>query len=286
MNMNIDCVICFQKQALRALKDIEDIKVKEKVLRSVMEMLLTQEWTKTPPELAGEVYRVVKGISGIEDPYKELKIKSNEIILDMYDDLKEESLNSEDPIQHALRLAVAGNIMDFGASEDFDVNETLERVVNADFAYDYSDNLKEKLGTAESILYFADNSGEIVLDKLLLELILKKYDIKKITFVVKAGPIINDATMNDINQITISDLPNITFKTIGNALYHESPSRTSEEVKKWIYEHDIVIAKGQGNYEGFSIYKHLKKIFFLLMAKCPIVARDLDVEEQSFIIYI
>jgi len=284
--MNIDCVICFQKQALRALKDSNDMKLKEKVLRNVMKMLLNEDWTKTPPELAGNVYKIVKDISGIEDPYKELKWKSNEIILGMYDELKDKCLNTPDPIQHALKLSVAGNIMDIGAADAFDVHATIDKVVNAEFTHDFSKKLKMDLEKATSILYFADNSGEIVFDKLLLELILKKYPNKKITFIVKAGPIINDATMEDIEQISLRDLPTeIKFKKIGNVLYSDSPARHSKEVENWITNHDMVIAKGQGNYEGFSAYKPLKKIFFLLMAKCPVVARDLGVEQQSFIIF-
>ena len=285
MKMNIDCIICFQKQALRALKDVSDVKVKERVLRDVMAMLLGENWTLTPPELAGKVYKIVRDVSGIEDPYKELKRKSNEIILKMYDKLKMECNNSTNPILHALKLAVAGNIMDFGATEKFDVHSTIDRVINAEFAHDFSNKLEKDLEKANTILYFADNSGEIVFDKLLLELILEKYPNKKITFVVKAGAIINDATMEDVEQISLKEIPNISFRIIGNALYSSSPSRDSNEVKKWITDHDIVFAKGQGNYEGFSSFKKLKKIYFLLMAKCPIVARDLNVEQQSFIIY-
>lgn len=286
--MNIDCVICFQRQALRALKGIDDPKVTERVLRSVMQFLLNeQDWTKTPPELAGEVYKIVKNITGIEDPYEDLKRKSNDLILDMYDELKKECKNSPDPIQHALKLAVAGNIMDIGAADSFDIHKTIDRVLKTDFAYDFSDKLKNDLKITESILYFADNSGEIVFDKLLLELLLEKYpNIKKITFVVKGGPIINDATLDDVDQISLRKIKKIEIKTIGNALYIDSPNRFSDEVKNWILQnHDLVIAKGQGNYEGFSMYKHLKKIYFLLMAKCPTVARDLGVKEQSFVIF-
>ncbi|MHA1233307.1 MAG: damage-control phosphatase ARMT1 family protein, partial [Candidatus Helarchaeota archaeon] len=255
-------------------------------LRSVMALLLNEDWTKSPPELAGKVYKIITKESGIIDPYKDLKKKSNDLVLGIYNKLKDECLNSKDPIIHALRFAVAGNIIDFGASDKFDFQKTIDMVVNAKFEIDKSDKLKEKLETSESILYFADNSGEIVLDKIFLELILKYYpNIKKITFLVKAGPIINDATMEDVEYVSLKSLPNIQFKTIGNDLYPESPSRTSEEVKNWIFEHDIVIAKGQGNYEALSIYKGINKIFFLLMAKCPIVARDLNVKEQSFVVY-
>lgn len=283
--MNIDCVICFQKQALRALKDIDDVNLKQEVLRGVMKMLLDEDWTKTPPELAGKVYKIVNDMSGIEDPYKELKNKSNETILKMFDKLHAECLNSPNPIHHAMKLAVAGNIMDFGAIANFDVHTTIEKVIDANFAYDFSNELMKKLETAKNLLYFADNSGEIVFDKLLLKLILDKYPNMKITFVVKAGPIINDATIEDVDQISLKHLKNVTCKTLGNAIYSNSPSRESREVEKWIKNHDVVIAKGQGNYEGFSKFKELKKIFFLLMAKCPIVARDLKVNEQSFVIY-
>ena len=147
--MNIDCVICFQRQALRALKDIKDIKVKERVLRSVMALLLNEDWTKSPPELAGKVYKIITKESGIIDPYKDLKKKSNDLVLGIYNKLKDECLNSKDPIIHALRFAVAGNIIDFGASDKFDFQKTIDMVVNAKFEIDKSDKLKEKLETSK-----------------------------------------------------------------------------------------------------------------------------------------
>ncbi|MHA1752879.1 MAG: damage-control phosphatase ARMT1 family protein [Candidatus Helarchaeota archaeon] len=286
MKMNIDCVICFQRQALRALGETADTKLKERVLRSVMSLLLNEDWTKTPPKLAAKVYKLVNSISGLKDPYKELKRTSNELVLQMYNRLKKECLESSDPILYALKLAVAGNIMDIGAADSFDIEKTIEKVMTAEFAFDSSQKLKNNLKMAKSILYFADNSGEVVFDKLLIELILSKFpNIKKITFVVKAGPIINDATMEDIDQISLRSFSQVVFKTIGNELYPSSPSRDSEEVKQWIYGHDIIISKGQGNYEELNIYKDLNKVYYLLMAKCPVIARDLGIKTQSFVIY-
>ncbi|MHA1269992.1 MAG: damage-control phosphatase ARMT1 family protein [Candidatus Helarchaeota archaeon] len=284
--MNLDCVICFQRQALRALKDIKDIKTKERVLRSVMVLLLNEDWTSTPPKLAGKVYKQIKDITGFEDPYKEEKKKSNDIGLEFYDTLKEKCLQYSEPIKYALKLAVGSNIIDYGVSDSNEFFYKVEELADEKYVIDESLTLLKKLEEARSILYFADNSGEIVMDKLLLELIMDKYsNIEKITFVVKAGPIINDATMEDVEYVSLKKIPKIQFRTIGNELYPDSPSRDSPEVKRWIIDHDIVISKGQGNYEGLSIYKDMKKIFFLLIAKCPIVARDLNVEINSFVIY-
>ena len=276
MKLNLDCIPCFQRQALQAVRFISnDEELHQKVLREVTKKLLKSNWESTPLELAHEVHRIVKRLTNEKDPYKEVKKESNDLVLKMYPVLKEQVEANNDPLRTAIRLAIAGNIIDFGPLQKFNLEETINVVLKKKFAIDDYEKLKEKLKDAETLLFFADNAGEIGFDKLLVETFLKAKSFVKISFVVKGGPIINDATFEDAAYVGLCYLPKIEFLKLGSGEAGTGPERNSQEVKRWIRKHDIVISKGQGNYEGLSENDGL---FFLLMAKCPVIASDLGVK--------
>jgi uncharacterized protein with ATP-grasp and redox domains len=282
MKVNLDCIPCFQRQALQAVRFIsDDEKLQERVLREVAKKLLDSNWDLTPPELAHQVHSIVRSITKEKDPYKKVKRESNDLVLKIYPELKEKVKNSSEPLRTAVRLSIAGNIIDFGVPHEFNLEETITEVLEKRFAIDDYDKLKKKLKDAETLLFFVDNAGEIGLDKLLLETILETKKLKKIDFVVKAGPIINDATLEDAIYMGLDSLPNSEFLAISNGEARTGPARSSQIVKNWINEHDLVISKGQGNYEGLSEHNGL---FFMLMAKCPIIASDIGVNVGDIIL--
>jgi uncharacterized protein with ATP-grasp and redox domains len=282
MKLNLDCIPCFQRQALQAVRFIsDDEELHEKVLREVTKTLLKSNWDATPPELAYEVHRIVKSLTHEKDPYREVKKDSNDLVLKMYPALKAKVEASRDPLRTAVRLAIAGNIIDFGPLQGFNLEETVKEVLKKQFAIDDYEKLKEKLKVAETLLFFTDNAGEISFDKLLVETFLETRSLEKIRFVVKGGPIINDATLEDAKYVGLCNLPNAEFLTMGNGEAGTGPERSSQTVKRWIQNHDLVISKGQGNYEGLSEHNGL---FFLLMAKCPVIASDLNVEVGDIIL--
>jgi uncharacterized protein with ATP-grasp and redox domains len=282
MKLNLDCIPCFQRQALQAVRFISnDEGLHQKVLREVTKKLLESNWDSTPPQLAHEVHRIVKSITNEKDPYKEVKKESNNLVLKMYPALKEQVKESKDPLRTAVRLAIAGNIIDFGPLQEFNLEKTISEVLKKKFAIDDYEKLKENLKDSETLLFFADNAGEIVLDKLLVETFLEAKKLEKIRFVVKGGPIINDATLEDAIYIGLCDLPNVEFLKLSNGEAGTGPERSSQTAKNWIEKHDLVISKGQGNYEGLSEHNGL---FFMLMAKCPVIASDLNVEVGDIIL--
>jgi len=282
MKLNLDCIPCFQRQALQAVRFIsDDEKLHERVLREVAKKLLESNWDSTPPELAHQVHSIVKRITNENDPYKEVKKESNDLVLKIYPELKQKVKKSRDPLRTAVRLAIAGNIIDFGVPQEFNLEETIREVLKKKFAIDDYKKLKEKLKDAETLLFFVDNAGEIGLDKLLVETFLEAKKLEKIDFVVKGGPIINDATLEDAVYMGLDRLPNSEFLAISNGEVGTGPARSSQTVKRWIREHDLVISKGQGNYEGLSEHNGL---FFMLMVKCPIIASDLGVEVGDIIL--
>jgi uncharacterized protein with ATP-grasp and redox domains len=282
MKLNLDCIPCFQRQALQAVRFISnDEELHQKVLREVTRKLLESNWDSTPPELAHEVHKIVKRLTNEKDPYREVKKESNDLVLKMYPALKEKVEESKDPLRTAVRLAIAGNIIDFGPLQEFNLEKTIREVLKKKFAIDDYEKLKEELKDAETLLFFTDNAGEIGFDKLLVETFLKAKKLEKIRFVVKGGPIINDATLEEAIYMGLCDLPNVEFLTLSNGEAGTGPERSSQTVKSWIKKHDLVISKGQGNYEGLSEHNGL---FFMLMAKCPVIASDLSVEVGDIIL--
>jgi len=282
MKLNLDCIPCFQRQALQAVRFIsDDEKLHQRVLREVAKKLLESNWDSTPPELAHQIHSIVKRITNENDPYKEVKRESNDLVLKIYPELKQKVKKSRDPIRTAVRLAIAGNIIDFGVPQEFNLEDTIREVLKKKFAIDDYKKLEEKLKDAETLLFFVDNAGEIGLDKLLVETFLEAKKLEQIDFVVKGGPIINDATLEDAVYMGLDGLPNSEFLTISNGEVGTGPARSSQTVKRWIKEHDLVISKGQGNYEGLSEHNGL---FFMLMVKCPIIASDLGVEVGDIIL--
>ncbi len=286
MKLRLDCVACIVRQALKAARlATSDERLQEKVLRRVMERLLRVEWAGTPPQLvrASGVVSVIREVTGVGDPYAELKRKSNDEALSVMNEAKRIIEESPDPLRAAVKLAIAGNIIDFAALDTYDLKSTIDKVLWQEPAIDDYPMLRTDVLKASSLLFFADNAGEIVFDKLLIEEMIsvrgKPFD--KITFVVKGGPIVNDATIEDALYVGLDKLPNIEFKTISNGEPGTGPERLSSEVLGWIREHDLVVSKGQGNYEDLS---ETTGVYFLLLAKCPVVASDIGVKVGDVVI--
>jgi len=270
MKIKLDCIPCKQRQILECLRmNTQDEKLQERVLRKVIDTLITADWTSTPLYLTNKIHRIVREETKIKDPYKKVKKRYNEIALKLYPRIKKIVNKSSDPLNTAIRMAIAGNIIDFGAKreQDIDVEKTIEDVLTKDFAIDDYQLFKEKLKKANNLLFFADNSGEIVFDKILLETILeirKKMKINqdlKITVVIKGGPVLNDATLEDVKYVGLDKIPNLKFRETSNGDPNTGPRLDSKEVKLWIKNHDITIAKGQASYEALSEFNN---IFFMM----------------------
>jgi hypothetical protein len=250
-----------------------------------MFLLYNISWELTSDEIANKVYNLVRKETGVIDPYKEIKEKSNKMALELYPELKMElkKVRKKDRLYIAANLAIAGNIIDFGPACEFDLKKTIEEVLNKKPAIDNFDVLLEKVLSSRNLLYFADNAGEIVLDKIFIEEMVETREkpFEFISFVVKGGPLINDAMLDDAYEVGIDKLTNVVFYKLGNGQKGTGPNRRDDNVKEWIRQHDLVISKGQGNYEGLS---ENSGIFFMLIAKCPVIAKELGVNVMDTVI--
>ena len=267
METYYDCLPCFMRQTLDAVRMvIPEKKEQEKVLRQVLKAVSKINFQQSPPEMAQYIHREIRKISGCDDPYKELKIKYNQYALDLYPAMKKKILNSPNRFETAVRLAIAGNIIDFGASLVVD-QAMIKQTIQSSFTdplIGKTDHLFDAISLAEKILFLGDNTGEIVFDRLLIE----NLPMDKVIYAVRGMPILNDATMEDAVQTGMTDTVNV----IDNG--SDAPGIILEDCStdflKVFDEADLVIAKGQGNFETLSDAD--KNIYFLLKAKCPVIA--------------
>lgn len=282
MKTYLDCFPCMVRHALEAARMVTtDEILQREVLNKVLQELPQFPLDATPPEIALRIHRIIKATVGNKDPYKEVKRKYNEIALGLYPDLKKKVSEADNPLLTACKLAIAGNIIDFGAlGEDFDLIQTIEQVLNSDLAINRFDQLQRSIFDASELLYLGDNAGEIVFDRVLIEEILKHKSLS-IKFVVKGEPILNDATLEDAQFVGMDKI----VEVISNG--YDAPatvlSKSSPALRQAFDSAGVIIAKGQGNYETLSDINRL--IFFLLKVKCSVIARDIGCRVGDSVIH-
>ena len=269
MKTYLDCFPCFISQALRAARiATNDEKKIETILDEVGMMLKNIPLGCPPPESARLIYHKVKEITGNLDPYKKIKKESTQKALSLYPFLENRLEKSKDRLLTAIQIAIAGNVIDFGADWDFDIESETYKVLEMNFAVCDYNRFKRNLDKAPNVLYIADNAGECVFDRILINEIQKP-----VTYVVRGMPIINDATYEDAVQAGIDRVA--TILSSGTDAPGTVLETCNPEFKNVYKDSEFIISKGQGNYEALS--KEKRAIFFLLRTKCTVVADDIGV---------
>jgi len=294
MKSQLLCIPCTVRTAYDiAVKATEDRDLQRKIVHETLRWLaekrdITEE---TPPRLHTYVQRLAREITGNDDPFRELKWKSNEIALKVMHVLERRCRKRR--FEDAFRLAVLGTIC--GNTIDFEVEghrfsmseleNNLLKCLDGNLAIDDTSKLMDLLSKSKRILYLLDNSGEIVFDQFLMRMIKEKYPVE-IFAAVKSGPILNDATLNDAEQIGLGKVAEVI--TTGNDHIGINLDESSEEFLQCLREADLIIAKGQGNYESITDIEHLfsKPIVYVLRAKCILVAESLGVQQYGNVVRI
>ena len=270
MKTFFDCIPCFVRQALDSVRRAtDDETVHEDVLRATLGAISEMDLRGSPPAMGHTIHRFIRERVGEGDPYRQMKDESNRLALELYPELKLRVERSPHPLDTAVRLAIAGNIMDVAVKGDVgqvNVTDAIEHALTSPFDADM-EGFAAAISEADSILYLADNAGEIVFDRLLIE----QLPLDRVTVAVRGAPVINDAIMADAQAAGITELVEVIDSGVdvpGTIL-----ELCSKDFQLRFAEARLVIAKGQGNYETLS--EANKDIFFALKAKCPVIAGDI-----------
>jgi uncharacterized protein with ATP-grasp and redox domains len=273
MRTVIDCYSCFIRQGLQAARlagaDPED---QDRCVRAIMGYLLGSNPHESPVEVARAVQEIVTRITGVRDPYASGKERSNWQAAEWIRRAEEKlAASPADGFERALRLAIAGNIIDFGPDPDFDLEATLERCLREPFGINQGLLLMERLEGARSLAYLGDNAGEIAFDQLLLSFLLKRFNLKEVLFVVRERPFLNDALLADSARFNLNCEDAVEVVEMGPG--KPEPGSAGWDVWERIKAADVRIAKGQANAEAFD---EERDFFLLFMVKCPVVARSIE----------
>ena len=279
MKTFVDCIPCIVRQTLDAVRLLTpDETVHERVLRDVLRTAAEMDLHQTPPKMAQCIHRRICEHTGQSDPYRQLKNRFNRMALKLYPTLQGWVEDSDNPIETAVRLVIAGNVIDFGVHSQLSNTQVRQSVMHALSSSLDADveEFSRAVSDARQILYLTDNAGEIVFDRLLIE----RMPPGKVTVGVRGFPVINDATMTDAEDTGITEL----VEVIDNG--SDAPGTILGDCSKAFLERfneaDLIIAKGQGNYETLSEVD--KDVYFLLKAKCPVIARDIGCQVDAMVL--
>ncbi|MCM2284453.1 MAG: ARMT1-like domain-containing protein [Desulfobacula sp.] len=265
MKMQNDCLPCIARGSLDAARlATDDEALQREVVKAVLKELISCDMNYPPPLMALYIGRTVREITGVADPYARLKKKYNDFALSLFPALEKKAMASS--FDTALRFCIAGNIIDFGTHARVGRQKVLDTIDQA-LAMDINGDgiaFEKACKKADKILWIADNAGEIVFDRLLLQ----KLDCRKIIYAVRGGPAQNDATLEDAEYAGLTGMVEVT--DTGAAIPGVILDHCSEDFKGIYTGADLIISKGQGNFETLDLSD--SRIFFLFKAKCRVVA--------------
>jgi len=278
MRVHLDCFPCFLRQSLIALRlGTRDKALQEVILKSVLEDIRSADTSKPPAFTTTFIHRRIRQMLG-KDPFKEIKSEYNQAALKLYPSLKTVVEKSADHLRTAARLAIAGNVIDFGIFTSVDIEGTVRRALDGQMAVDDYGAFTNAVSAADDILYLTDNAGEIVFDRLLIEALISGG--KKVKAVVKGSPVINDSTREDAEESGLTNVCEVIdngSEAVGTMLEWVSQSFRHE------FTHaQLIVSKGQGNFETLTGSE--KKIFFLFQSKCDVVSKELGLSIGSMLL--
>jgi uncharacterized protein with ATP-grasp and redox domains len=268
MRTCLDCVPCFLRQSLEAARGVtEDVRVHERIVREVLRMTAELDLERPPPFVAQAIHRRLRELTGAQDPYLAAKRRFNDLALEALPALADRVRQADDPLLAAARCAVAANAIDMGiaaAITDAEVRAALGGLAGEATHGDWA-TFRGAAAAATDILYLADNAGEIALDRLVIE----RLGPARVTVAVRGAPVLNDALREDAQQVGLDEL----VRVIDNG--SDAPGTIladcSDSFRRRFDQADLIIAKGQGNYETLS--EGRDNIAFWFKVKCPVVAR-------------
>ena len=270
MLTSLNCLSCFIKHSYDLVcRATDDYQLSETIMREVLQKLSQQDLSQTPPEIVQKLHAIIKRHTGKVDFFEPEKKYYNQLMLKLEPKLTNEIKSARSPFEAAARLAIAGNVIDFGVYHELSDQQVLDSLYQAmteEIAGNFTE-FQQAVENGSNILYIADNAGEIVADKMFINLISPD----KVTLAVRGYPTLNDVTREDAEFVGLSEIVNVIdngFDAPGTVLHNCRP-----EFQEYFAKADLIIAKGQGNYETLSGVN--QNIYFLLKAKCSAIASNI-----------
>lgn len=282
MKINFECLPCLVNQAVR-VTDITNADNKEELFKKIFSCLSNIDFSRSNPEIIGSTFRLIKEHINNNDPYQATRAYYNQLFLDMLSVFETNINQSRNPFEAALKYAIIGNIIDFNPIHNSSMEEILQwfdDINRLSLTIDHTEKMISDLASANSLLYLGDNCGEICLDKLFIKKIKEHNPSIHIYFGVRGTPVVNDSISADAYFVGIDEYADIISNgddSLGTVL-----SRTSSEFNQIFHTSDVIISKGQANYESLS-EQTSANIYFLLMTKCNVISRSIGVPEKSII---
>ena len=284
MKISYECGPCFLRQAREAMDlSTDDEMLKMEIMEEIFKFLNDNfKFGANSNSTGSAMHNLIKSKTGCNDPYYQEKIEGNEIAMKYLPDVKK-ILKNDDSLENYVKIAIVGNILDFGAfTLDDDIESVIKQSLQKELTIKDIEEFENSLKTHDKVLYLVDNTGEIVFDKLLLAKI-KEYGLN-ITIAVKSEPILNDACMVEALEAGLDEFGEIVEIGCGTVGYVDS--EISDEFRKIFDNHKFIISKGMGNYEGLTeIDLSSKDIYFLLCAKCNTISRDIGVNLHDMLLF-
>ncbi|MDR3108691.1 MAG: ARMT1-like domain-containing protein [Planctomycetaceae bacterium] len=277
MPASLDCILCLTRQSLEAVRHATgDVTLHAEVLRRALAIALERGFTENPPFLAQDIQRIIRSVTGNDDPYSAEKAAANGQMLGLYDIMRERINTSKKPIDTAVHLAIAGNSIDNALNGSLS-KEYIQAAIEKSIEQPLIGNIQtfeDAADKASSILYLADNCGEIVCDKLLIETMLKRWNKLKITVVVRGAAVLNDATLSDAAAVGLTEIVKVIDN--GNDGVGTIIEQCSQEFKTELKASDLIISKGLANYETIVEYDKQtipQPVIFLFKSKCKFISQ-------------
>lgn len=284
MKLQYECLTCIIAQVLNVAKMLNfDEAHKEAAMRESLAYLSGANYEGCTPESMGELWELLLKHAETGDPYAAVKSLCNREAMKMETHVRQAILASSDPFVRALKFAVAGNLVDYGLEHPVSLeeqNRQVDEIAATPFTVDESQALKDTLRNAKTVLYLCDNAGEIFFDKLLIEEIRREFPQIEATCVVKGTPVLNDVTMADALEVGMDKVARIIDNGDGcpGTVLH----RTSETFLQEYAAADVIISKGQGNFESLT-GQPKENLFFLFMAKCDAICQIVGTSKLSML---
>ena len=282
MKAFLECIPCITSQIIRLLNKQEPNVAKRKaILSKVLTHLSDQDITAhSAPSLTQGVHQILKETLGFRDLYIEDKAFCNREALIHFDSALKLFNESSDPLETAIKIAIAGNLIDYGALSSFEVAHVIDDYVHRPFSISYLDTLRKVLRKPRRILYICDNAGEIVFDRILVRYFISEGH--RVTVAVKSAPILNDALYEDAVEVGMTDITTVIQS--GSSTAGTLISQSTPEFRQALENAELIISKGQGNFETLSEETYPCPLYYLLLSKCPHIAKGLNIEPFSLML--